>query len=254
LTDTSIIDAINLTVPFTPPTFSLPSSSFATPQLTAALASLQSLTAADLGFTSAIQADYDNNLVLTGLTPPVTSGDLQTASNHSDVTIREAAKVCLTIIEANATVNADLADLKAKGIQLQADVAAVGGPLSTAQTALSSIDAGLAPLIEACDDLKDLGHCGSIGTNYLVFKNTWCNVVTTAFSFLALSCMILGIFSGAFVYLSIMLTKRFGQKRLGRAGGRYKDDAQMVAVERGNRRARREARQHRRRDSEDANG
>jgi hypothetical protein len=191
-----------------------------------------------------------DNVAMTGLTDPCES-DLQTASNSPTPTVASAAKMCLTILEANATVNADLADLKAKGIQLKADVDAVGGPLATAQAALSSIDASLSELIEKCDEVKNLGHCGSIGTNYRVFKDTWCNVITTAFSFLALSCMILGIFSGAFVYLSIMLTKRFGQKRMGRAGGKYKDDAQMVAVERGNRRDRREKRQHRRRDSDD---
>jgi hypothetical protein len=59
LTDTSIIDALNLTQPFTPPTFSLPSSSFATPQLNAVLTSLQALTAEDLGFTPAVQTSYD---------------------------------------------------------------------------------------------------------------------------------------------------------------------------------------------------
>jgi len=254
LTDTSIIDALNLTQPFTPPTFGLPSSSFATPQLDSSLAALQGLTIADLGFTSAVQANYDNSLINTGLTPPVTKADLQTASNDPNATVAAAAKVCLTIILANETLAVNLADLKSQGSQASTDVGAVSAPLATAQTALSSIDKSLQPLVNACDSLKSLAYCGTIGANYVIFKDTWCNVITTAFSFLALCCLVLGIFSGAFVYLSIMLTKRFGLKRLGRAGGKYHDDAQMVAVERGNRRARREARQRRRRDSDDAAG
>jgi len=253
LTDSSIIDALNLTIPFTPPVFNIPSTTFSTPRLNAAITALDSLTLVDLGITAQMQADYDSNLTQTGLTPPATEQQLQTASSSPNATVAQAASLCLTFMMANDTATATLDSLQTRAAQLVADMAAVTPPLDTCQTALVSLDAILQPLVDACDTIKSLGYCGSIGDSYKVFKDTWCNVITTAFSFLALSCMILGIFSGAFVYLSIMLTKRFGLKRLGRADGKYNADAQMVAVERGNRRSRREARR-RRRDSYDAAG
>lgn len=252
LSDSSIVDALNLTRSFSPPTFGLPSGSFSTPQLSDALAAIQNMTVEDLGFTPAMQIAYDGNLTQTGLTPPATKTQLETASNDVNTTIAAAAKVCLTIMEANATAQWQLGILKANATQVGADIAAVDAPLSSARDSLASIDSSLQPLVDACNDLKNLAHCGQIGLTYRVFKDTWCNVITTAFSFLALSCLILGIFSGAFVYLSIMLTKRFGLKRLGRGGGG--GDAQMVAFERGNRQERRARRRRRDSDGEGAAG
>lgn len=254
LTDTSIVDALNLTQSFSPPTFGLPSGSYATPQLNSALAMIQNLTVEDLGFTVAMQSDYDSNLTQTGLTPPATKTQLEAASTNPNTTVADAAKICLALMEAQVTAQLQLATLQANATQVSADIAAVETPLSAARTALGSIDSSLQPLTDACNDLKNLAHCGQIGLTYRVFKDTWCNVITTAFSFLALSCLILGIFSGAFVYLSMMLTKRFGLKRLGR-GGNDREDAQMVAFERGNREQRRAKRRGGgRRDSDGAAG
>ena len=250
LTDSSIVDALNLTRSFTPPTFGLPSGSFATPQLNDALAILQNMTVADLGFTPAMQSSYDSNLIQTGITPPATQSQLQAASNSSNLTVADAAKVCLTIMEANLTAESQLVSLRSNSTLVSADIAAVSAPLTSARNALASLDTALKPLADAGNDLKEMAHCGQLGITYRQFKDTWCNVITTAFSFLALSCLILGIFSGTFVYLSVMLTKRFGLKRLGR--GRNREEAQMVAVDRGNRQQRRARR--RRRDSDGAAG
>ena len=55
-------------------------------------------------------------------------------------------------------------------------------------------------------------NCALLSDGYYLFKRTWCADLTTAFSYLSLSTLMLGILAGPFVYLALMLGIRFADK------------------------------------------
>jgi hypothetical protein len=68
----------------------------------------------------------------------------------------------------------------------------------------------LEKLVAMSETLQYSAICRNLGASYELFKESWCGIITTSVSFLALSCLSLAIFAGPFIYLSKMLGKRFG--------------------------------------------
>lgn len=64
------------------------------------------------------------------------------------------------------------------------------------------------PVINAGQTINEFAQCGNLGQLYINFKDSWCNVITTAFSFLMLVFFVIGLLSIITVYLSIVLRKR----------------------------------------------
>jgi hypothetical protein len=91
----------------------------------------------------------------------------------------------------------------------------------------------LEKLVTMSDSLAFSVTCRNLGASYLLFKASWCGIITTSISFLALSCLCLGIFTGPLIFLSKMLMKRFdgGRGKIGGAEGYY-GQQEMSKVER----------------------
>jgi len=203
LVNVSLIDALNLsdalrfaTVIDFPPIPDIPSA-FTSPELT----QLQSLlnTVTPTNAFSAYPSDSTINQLLVELNQ-LTSGSFTRANVitvdptvYPNVTaVRQHKWDILTLLDAQIVGNQ-----KVMGSQ-----ALVNGTVSSLPQAESAamqvsndldlVNVSLTAVLIAGDNLVAAASCGDLGDIYRTFKSSWCDILATAFSFLALACFLIG--------------------------------------------------------------
>jgi hypothetical protein len=73
---------------------------------------------------------------------------------------------------------------------------------------LDGVVAQMDPIIDNTEGFVTSAYCGSIGDQYFLFKVALCDVETTAFSYLALSFFMIGVFQFFNLWVNIVMIKR----------------------------------------------
>jgi len=96
---------------------------------------------------------------------------------------------------------------------------------------LEELSITLDPLLTAGKNLWMEAYCGEIGVEYHTFKSTWCDLLATAFSFVALACFTVGILGWVIFFLTKILEKRLPHPRHA-AGEHFNGETELQSHQR----------------------
>jgi hypothetical protein len=237
----SMIDALNLTdlflVPFAarPPTLVI--NLEALEDLRVWSAEVSMLTEMDLGINTSAWADEVLTLLQEINMDMGTTYTIDTLANFDSSNATAALQAskwrALSLAQAQVEASARFMALKTNASKVSGLISASAAAGRQAGT-MMTMDP-LEKLVTMSDSLAFSATCRNLGASYQLFKASWCGIITTSISFLALSCLCLGIFAGPLIFLSKMLSKRFSHDgdrgKIGGAEGYY-GQQEMSTVER----------------------